>query len=86
MKNFMHFYEQIIKKILHMIINVDISHSLGHLIYKYYIILSFKVMDHIMGLMNKYIIIKNWDIKVYISNQITNFNLHTWHVRSIDMT
>jgi len=33
----MHFYEQIIKKILHMRINVDISHSLGHLIYKYYI-------------------------------------------------
>jgi hypothetical protein len=46
MKNFMNFYEQIIKKILHMRINVDISHSLGHLIYKYYIILSFKVRDH----------------------------------------
>jgi hypothetical protein len=56
MKNFMNFYEQIIKKILHMRINVDISHSLGHLIYKYYIILSFKVMDHIMRRMNKYII------------------------------
>jgi hypothetical protein len=57
MKNFMHFYEQIIKKILHMRMNVvDISHCLGHLIYKYYIILSFKIMDHMMGQMNKYVI------------------------------
>ena len=50
MKNFMHFYEQIIKKILHMRMNfVDIPHRQGHLIYKYYLILSFKVMDHMMG-------------------------------------
>jgi len=48
-ENFMYFYEQIIKKILHMIMNVvNISHHLGHLIYKYYIILSFKVMDNMM--------------------------------------
>jgi len=46
----MHFYEQIIKKILYMRMNVvNISHRIGHLIYKYYIILSFKVMDNMMG-------------------------------------
>jgi hypothetical protein len=45
----MHFYEQIIKKILYMRMNVvNISHRLDHLIYKYYIILSFKVMDNMM--------------------------------------
>jgi hypothetical protein len=44
MKNFMHFYEQITTKTLHMRMNdVDISHCLGHLIYEYYTILSFKV-------------------------------------------
>jgi len=49
----MHFYEQIIKKILHMRMNVvNISLRLGHLIYKYYIILSFKVMDNMMGRLN----------------------------------
>jgi hypothetical protein len=40
----MHFYEQITAKTLHMRMNnVDISHCLGQLVFKYYIILSFKV-------------------------------------------
>jgi hypothetical protein len=44
MKNFMHFYEQITTKTLHMRMNdVDISFRLGQLVCEYYIILSFKI-------------------------------------------
>jgi len=40
----MHFYEQITTKTLFMRMNnVDISHRLDQLVYKYYVILSFKV-------------------------------------------
>jgi len=40
----MHFYEQITTKTLHMKMNdIDISHCLGQLLYKYFVNLSFKV-------------------------------------------
>jgi hypothetical protein len=44
MKNFMHFYEQITTKTLHIRMNdVDISFRLGQLVCEYFFILSFKV-------------------------------------------
>jgi hypothetical protein len=34
----------------------------------------------------KKILIKIYDMQDYISNQVTNFNLHAGHARRIDMT